>query len=172
MSTVIIPEIVAPQTFLAIADSFNLTVKQKLWADHFIETRNATKSAELAGYSGDYNTIKQVGTENLAKPSIREYLEARFGEMIIGSNEVLSELSAMARVNCDKESVVRPVDKLKALELAGKFYKHWDRQPDELPSDPDALASLLAQAFDRLRSQRSEQARLQAAPPDAPSQLE
>lgn len=51
-----------------------LTVKQKKFADNYIETGNATQSAISAGYSE--KTARQIATENLTKPAILSYIES------------------------------------------------------------------------------------------------
>ncbi len=52
-----------------------LTPKQKAFADNYIELGNATEAARRAGYSE--KTARQIGTENLSKPSILEYIQDR-----------------------------------------------------------------------------------------------
>jgi len=74
-----------------------LTAKQLLFVEYYIQTKNATQSAEKAGYKGSYQTLRAVGSENLSKPHIRAAIADRFSETIMDSNEVLSRLGAMAR---------------------------------------------------------------------------
>ena len=45
-----------------------LTPKQKLFAEYYIQSGNATEAAKKAGYSA--KAARQIGTENLAKQSI------------------------------------------------------------------------------------------------------
>lgn len=52
-----------------------LTKKQKAFADHYIITGNATDAAKKAGYSE--KTAHVIGAENLTKPKISQYLNAR-----------------------------------------------------------------------------------------------
>lgn len=52
-----------------------LTPKQKAFADYYIETGNATEAAKKAGYSK--GSARQIGTENLSKPSISAYIADR-----------------------------------------------------------------------------------------------
>lgn len=52
----------------------NLTQKQKLFAEYYIISNNATESAIKAGYSE--KTAKEMGYENLTKPHIAEYIQA------------------------------------------------------------------------------------------------
>lgn len=49
-----------------------LTPKQKAFAEHYVKEGNATKAAELAGYSD--RTARSMGSENLTKPDISEYI--------------------------------------------------------------------------------------------------
>lgn len=74
----------------------DLTGKQKLFADMYVgEARfNATRAAILAGYSE--KTSRSQASENLTKPHIRSYIDARLRELTLGSNEVLARLTEIA----------------------------------------------------------------------------
>lgn len=73
-----------------------LTIKQKLFIEHYLVTRNGTRAAELAGYAGNPNTLKQVAAENLAKPYIRAEIDRRLRPFILSANQVLAGLSSIA----------------------------------------------------------------------------
>jgi phage terminase small subunit len=49
-----------------------LTEKQKKFCKEYVLSLNATKAAEKAGYSKD--TAYSIGSENLKKPEIKEYI--------------------------------------------------------------------------------------------------
>ena len=53
----------------------DLTPKQKAFADEFLKCGNATEAAKRAGYSEQ--SARQMGTENLSKPSISSYIQNR-----------------------------------------------------------------------------------------------
>ena len=53
----------------------DLTHKQKAFADEFLKCGNATEAAKRAGYSEQ--SARQMGTENLSKPSISSYIQER-----------------------------------------------------------------------------------------------
>lgn len=53
----------------------DLTSKQKTFADEFLKCGNATEAAKRAGYSE--KSARQMGTENLSKPSISSYIQER-----------------------------------------------------------------------------------------------
>ena len=122
-----------------------LTEKQKRFADYFVETGNAAEAARLAGYKG--NNLNRVGSENLTKLVIREYIDSRIaekdGQRIAKQDEVLEFLSNVLR---GKETETIPIglgmgeqklikkeldgkDRIKAAELLGKRYGIWvDKQ--------------------------------------------
>jgi phage terminase small subunit len=117
-----------------------LTEKQKRFADYYIETGNATESAVKAGYSR--KTAKEIASENLTKPNIKEYIDSRLKEMdnkrIMSAEEVMQLLTAIARNEVQEDVVVfgeggsdiarkgmSAKDRLKALELIGKRYTLW-----------------------------------------------
>jgi phage terminase small subunit len=76
-----------------------LTGKQKLFADYYVgeAALNATRAASLAGYKGDYNTLAVTGSENLRKPNIRAYIDAKLKPLIASPNEILTILTRQAK---------------------------------------------------------------------------
>ena len=56
-----------------------LTPKQKAFADYYIECGNATEAAKRAGYKD--SSARQIGAENLTKPSISAYIAERQKEI-------------------------------------------------------------------------------------------
>ena len=119
-----------------------LTEKQKAFCDYYIETLNATESAIRAGYSK--NSATEIGCENLRKPHIKSYIEARLKQLedkrIAEAKEVLEHLTAAMRGEIKEEVVVvegtgnhkskarivkkqiSAKDRIKAAELLGKRY--------------------------------------------------
>jgi phage terminase small subunit len=119
-----------------------LTLKQKAFADYYIELGNATEAARRAGYSK--KTAGVIGDENLKKPYIQNYIGERLKEIeserIADAAEVLKYLTKVLRGETESEIVIvegtgegcsqaRHVikapderEKLKAAELLGKRY--------------------------------------------------
>lgn len=93
MSTVLEAEVVSS---IPVVLPVALTIRQKSFIHHFIATRNATKSAELAGYTGSYETLKQTGSENLAKPYIRAEI-TRLLNPIADAEEIVARLTKYSR---------------------------------------------------------------------------
>ena len=122
-----------------------LTLKQKAFADYYIQTGNATESAIKAGYIK--KTAGVIGDENLKKPYIKKYIEERLEQIssdrIADAKEVMEYLTAVMRGQTLSEIVVvegcgdgcseaRRIDKapdekerIKAAELIGKRYSMW-----------------------------------------------
>lgn len=108
-----------------------LTEKQKRFADEYIISGNATQAAIKAGYSK--KTAAVIGTENLIKPNIKNYIDERLEELkserTADAQEVLEYLTGVMRGD-EKEEVMTEdgvayrepsvKDKLKAAELLGK----------------------------------------------------
>ena len=119
-----------------------LTAKQQRFCDEYLIDLNATQAAIRAGYSE--KTARSIGNENLQKPDIREYIDARMAEkekeLIADQDEVLKYLTNVLRGKSQSEIVVvenigdftsearlmqkAPDEKerLKAAELLGKRY--------------------------------------------------
>ncbi|MGV8164633.1 MAG: terminase small subunit [Alkaliphilus sp.] len=120
-----------------------LTLKQRAFADYYIELGNATEAARRAGYSK--KTLAIIGFENLRKLKIKTYIDKRLEKIefarIASAAEVLQYLTKAVRMELDEEVVViegtgdgcseaRVVRKqistreaIKAAELLGKRYR-------------------------------------------------
>ena len=81
--------------------SLKLTPKQKLFCKYYLISLNATDAAIKAGYSK--KTANRIGTENLSKPVIREYLESqmkkREEKLDITADKVINEIAKLAFAN-------------------------------------------------------------------------
>lgn len=80
-----------------------LTEKQKRFVEEYLIDLNATQAAIRAGYSTD--SARQIGTENLSKPSIRAYIDREMAERSrrtgISQDRVIRELARLAFVNAN-----------------------------------------------------------------------
>lgn len=119
-----------------------MTAKQQRFCDEYLIDLNATQAAIRAGYNP--NSAGAMGAENLKKPYIKEYIEARMAEkesqLIADQDEVLKYLTSVLRGESKSSIVVvesigdymtearemqkAPDEKerLKAAELLGKRY--------------------------------------------------
>jgi len=127
-----------------------LSLKQKAFADYYIELGNATEAARRAGYSE--KTARFIGKENLTKPNISSYIGERLklieDKRIADASEVLKYLTSVLRGESEAVIVVvegegdgcssarritkAPDEKerLKAAELLGKRYGIWTEKID------------------------------------------
>lgn len=133
-----------------------MTAKQKLFCDEYLVDLNSTQAAIRAGYSK--KTAGRIGTENVQKPVIKEYISKRMAEkesqLIANQDEVLRYLTAVMRGESrssvvvvenvgDYMSTAREMEKspdekerLKAAELLGKRYGlYTDRVEQEVDMD-------------------------------------
>jgi phage terminase small subunit len=96
-----------------------LTPKMKRFCDEYLISLNAKQAAIKAGYSK--KTADVIGAENLVKPSIKEYIEAR-QQKITERTEITQDMivKELAKIGLADDNEVRKSDKLKALELLGK----------------------------------------------------
>ena len=107
-----------------MADANTLTEKERIFADEYIKTTNATQSAIKAGYAE--NSASVTGSKMLRKPKVRQYIDEVMNERskntIATADEVLEYLT---RVMCGEEKDafgldVSVADRTKAAELLGK----------------------------------------------------
>lgn len=115
-----------------------LTLKQQLFVESYLGAAagNATEAARMAGYKGSEGTLRTVAAENLTKPNIAALIADRATQAAMSADEVIAELAAIAKSPW-KEFLefdglqegtrilarLRLTDKLKALELLGKYHK-------------------------------------------------
>ncbi|WP_125447504.1 terminase small subunit [Streptococcus cristatus] len=118
-----------------------LTLKQQRFADEYIISGNATKSAIKAGYSSKYaNTNASKLLQNTAiKIYIDERLEQLASKKIATQEEVLSYLTSVMRGETQEQTLcsigelgqeiididVGAKDRIKAAELLGKRHRLW-----------------------------------------------
>lgn len=118
-----------------------LTLKQKRFADEYIISGNAYKSAIEAGYSKKY--AKARSSELLENVGIKSYIDDRLAklesEKIATQEEVLSYLTSVMRgeqteqilrgqgegVQSIDDIEVGAKDRIKAAELLGKRHRLW-----------------------------------------------
>ena len=124
-----------------------LTPKQKAFADYYLETGNATEAAKRAGYSE--NSAKQIGTENLTKPSISQYIAERQKEVedkrIADISEVLQFFTSVMRGEVKDQFDFDPSlsDRLSAgKELMKRYEKGDDGKKDALAKLDEVLKEI------------------------------
>lgn len=104
---------------IAINTAFNkvaeLTTRQRLFAENYLASPNATQAAIKAGYSK--KTAASQGERLLRNVEIRRLVEKRVEDAIVTADEVLTNLKALANGS------ERDGDRIKAWELLGKYLK-------------------------------------------------
>lgn len=80
-----------------------LTEKQKIFVEEYLIDLNATQAAIRSGYKP--SSARQVGTENMSKPSIRACIDQAIAERSkrtgINQDRVIRELARLAFVNAN-----------------------------------------------------------------------
>ena len=145
-----------------------LTPKQKKFCDEYLKLGNATQAAKNAGYSG--KTAMSMGGENLRKPQILDYINARQEQIaskdIADIEEIMKYLtdvmrgkikdqfdldaSLSERTKAAQELLKRNVDDRKMnLELAKLEAQFKDNGSDEDAKDNfmDALNSTASEVW-------------------------
>jgi phage terminase small subunit len=92
-----------------------LTLKQQRFVHNYIENDgNATQAAIQAGYNTNYDTIRNIASENLTKPNIKKAIEEKTAE-ILNPEQIKRKISE--KTNSKNEAI-----QLKACELLGRTY--------------------------------------------------
>lgn len=115
-----------------------MTARQRKFCDEYLISGNATDAAIKAGYSP--KTAKQTGSENLAKPDLRAYIDEQLEKLhsakIADAEEVMKYLTSVMRgehteqvlklvgdgIQTVTDIEVSAKERLKAAELIGKRY--------------------------------------------------
>jgi phage terminase small subunit len=82
-----------------------LTDKEESFINEYIKDFNATKAAERAKYSK--SSARQIGSENLSKPYIREEIKKRLDSLELGKEAVKKMITDIATANVS--NYFRPV---------------------------------------------------------------
>lgn len=98
-------------------DKTRLTPKQQLFCDYYLQSGNATESAIKAGYSK--KTARFVGSENLTKHNIKEYIKKYQDEQKSSRIADINEIKEFW-TNLLRSDQYEPKDRIKASELLGK----------------------------------------------------
>lgn len=115
-----------------------MTPRQKKFCDEYLISGNATDAAVKAGYSP--KTAKNIGSENLAKPDLKAYIDEQLAQLhsdkIADAEEVLKYLTSVMRGEYTEEvpllcgdgmqtltpKEVGAKERIKAAELIGKRF--------------------------------------------------
>ncbi len=135
-----------------------LTLKQKAFADYYLELGNATQAAVKAGYSK--KTAKAIGSENLTKPAISKYIQERLKEIednrIANGDEVLRYLTSVMRGE-EKDAFGLDAgisDRTRAAELLGKRYRLFTEKievKDEAREKQEQSISNIQSLFEQMK---------------------
>ena len=124
-----------------------LTLKQKAFADYYLECGNATEAAKRAGYSE--NSAKQIGAENLTKLYISQYIAERQkqieDERIADISEVLKFFTSVMRgeIKDQFDFEASLSDRLTAgKELMKRYGKDDDGKKDALAKLDEVLKEI------------------------------
>lgn len=101
----------------------DLTLKQALWVEHYLQTGNLTEASRLAGYEGSDDYLTTIGRKNLANHTVKQRVVARIAEAGATSDEIIGTLVSHMRIDLslafEKGECVM-VDRLKDMGLG-----HW-----------------------------------------------
>lgn len=138
---------------MVVAD-VKLTPKQKLFAEYYIQSGNATEAAKKAGYSE--KAARQIGTENLAKPSISAYIAERMEgldkSLIAESDEVLKFYTAVMRGEV-KDQFGLDASLSDRLKAGDSLMKRYAAASDRNRGALEKLDSLLKEFKDAVKSE-------------------
>ena len=74
----------------------DLTAKQHIFIEEYLQSWNGTESALRAGYAGKRNTLAVIASENLRKPAIRKRIDKRITELGVGDRSRVPDFQTRA----------------------------------------------------------------------------
>jgi phage terminase small subunit len=135
-----------------------MTDKQKRFCDEYLIDMNGAQAAIRAGYSK--KTAKQIATENLSKPYLREYIDKRMAEkeaeLIADQDEVMKYLTAVMRREKAEHVVVTCTEETSSYVPDGEGKMRKQTVKKEMPKiveiparlqDSNKAAELLGKAY-------------------------
>jgi len=131
-----------------------MTEKQKKFCIEYLKDLNATQAAIRAGYSED--SARNTAYENMTKPDIRQFIDKQLDEIMQESKtslkaRIIKELKDVSftgvgidLIEKDGEVVdVRITDKLKALDMLGKYLAMWTEKVELSTKDDKPLKMVM-----------------------------
>lgn len=133
-----------------------MNAKQRKFCDEYLISGNATDAAIKAGYSP--KTAKQIGSENLAKPDLRAYIDEQLEKLhsakIADAGEVMEYLTSVMRGQHTEQVLmlvgdgiqtvtdidVAAKERIRAAELIGKRYALFSDKMDLSGAVPVVIA--------------------------------
>jgi phage terminase small subunit len=95
-----------------------LTEKMKMFCREYVKDFNASEAAIRAGYSK--KTARNIGSENLTKPDIQNYIEKLKTKLINDKNKIIFEnIQFWEEIRKNKKS--KDSDRIRASENLGKY---------------------------------------------------
>lgn len=128
-----------------------LNTKQRRFIAEYLIDSNGTQAAIRAGYSK--KTAAEIAYELLRKPQIRAAIEKPLMRREMSAEQVIEELSDIARRPTPKRVKVK--EKIRALELLAKKHglikeRHSVENPDGTPLNLAALSPAQLEALEKL----------------------
>jgi phage terminase small subunit len=123
-----------------------LSKKQELFVEYYIQTKNATQAARLAGYGGSYKTLRSIGSQNLTKINIKEAISERFKDVAMETDEVLARLTSLAR-GFDPTKYMKIEPFYRADKKGDKYLAGYSLEYDLEKISNDGFANLIKRIY-------------------------
>lgn len=112
-----------------------ITPKQKVFAEEFVKTRNATESAMRVYDTNDRKIAQNIGSENLAKPIIRREIEALLLKNGVRIDDILGIHS---------RNMLQDVHLPTSQKAVGDFYEILGMKSQDKPSGDVKIAFVIS----------------------------
>ena len=135
---------------IEIIEADGLTIKQRLFIDHYIVCMNGTEAARLAGYEGDTATLAVMASQNLRNHNVLRNLNTRLESFAMSANEVLIHLTDIARGDiADTLDSSGGIDPLEA-KRRGKSHLIKRFKTKQITSEDQDIYETEVEMYDRL----------------------
>lgn len=126
-----------------------MTPRQKAFADYYIQTGNASEAARKAGYSE--KNANNIGSENLAKPEVANYIAERMAaqdkKRVADADEVMRFYSAVIRGEV-KDQFGLDASLADRIKAADSLMKRYNVADDRMKATREKLDAVLKELHD------------------------
>ena len=108
------------------SEGFNLTPKQRAFANAYIETGSPPEAAMIAYNCSNRNSARVIGHRNLHNPKIQEYLSSQVADTVLADmaiKQLTDQLKATKRIKLGRHGVMEVPDWQARLKAAELFFK-------------------------------------------------
>jgi hypothetical protein len=133
-----------------MSPAISLTVKQRRFVRHYLETGNGTEAAMVAYDVADRNTARSIGTENLRKPAVQGAVAELLDAAGLSDEKLLAIHAHYLGLYASADPRMKAIG-LKALDMAYRLKGAYAPERPRIETAPHVPAEALERVARVLR---------------------